>query len=87
MCPKGKTFDDAVVTEEQERGLYKLKGQPKQALVHEAIEPSELWHRRLAHIHYKALLIVRKVVVTCPNLQNILCFKRHYVIFYYKFCN
>ena len=25
--------------------------------------------------------------VTCPNLQNILCFKKHYVIFYFKVCN
>ena len=43
---------------EQDGGLYKLKGHPTQALVHESIEPSELWHRRLAHVHYKALPIV-----------------------------
>ena len=35
MWPKGKTFDDAIVVGEQGRGLYKLKGQPEQALVHE----------------------------------------------------
>ena len=34
MWPKGKTINDAVVIEEQEGGLYKLKGQPEQALVH-----------------------------------------------------
>ena len=51
MWPKGKTFDDAVVIGEQEGGLYKLNDQPIQALVHETIEPSELWHKRLAHIH------------------------------------
>ena len=44
--PKGKTIDDATVIGEQEGGLYKLKGQPEQALVHDTIEPSELWHRR-----------------------------------------
>ena len=51
MWPKGKTIDDAVVIGEKEGGLYKLKGQPKQALVHDSVEPSELWHRRLAHVH------------------------------------
>ena len=55
MWPKGKTIDDAVVIREQEGGLYKLKGQPKQDLVHESVEPNELWHRRLAHVHYRAL--------------------------------
>ena len=41
MCPKRKTIDDATVIGEQDRGLYKLKGQPEQALVHYSIEPSE----------------------------------------------
>ena len=50
--PKGKTIDDTVVIGEQEGGLYKLKSQPKQALVCDSVEPSELWHRRLAHVHY-----------------------------------
>ena len=42
MWPKGNTIDDAVVIGEQEGGLYKLKGQPEQALVHDSIEPNEL---------------------------------------------
>ena len=41
MWPKEKTID-AVVIAEREGGLYKLKGQPQQALVHEYMEPSEL---------------------------------------------
>ena len=55
MWPKGKTIDDAIVIGEQEGGLYKLKGQPKQYLVHDSVEPNELWHRRLAHVHYREL--------------------------------
>ena len=50
MWPKEKTIDDAVVIGEQEGGLYKLKGQPEQDLIHESMEPSELWHRRHAHL-------------------------------------
>ena len=69
MWPKGKTIDDAVVIGEQEGGLYKLKGQPKQALVHESVEPNELWHRRLAHVHYIALPPARKVFEGLPEIQ------------------
>ena len=60
MWPKGKNFDDAIVIGEQEGGLYKLKGQPEQALVHDSVEPNELWHRRLAHVHYRALPLASK---------------------------
>ena len=47
MWSRGKTIDDAIVIGEQEGGLYKLKGHPEQALVHDIVEPNELWHRRL----------------------------------------
>jgi hypothetical protein len=43
-----------------ESGPYKLLGQVVQALVHETINPCELWHKRLGHINYNAL----------PGLQN-----------------
>ena len=33
------------------------------------IEPSELWHRRLAHVHYRALPIASKVVEGLPKFQ------------------
>ena len=60
MWPKGNTIDDATVIGEQEESVYQLKGQPKEALAHNSIEASELWHRRLSHVHYRALLISRK---------------------------
>ena len=44
MWPRGKTIEDATVIGEEDGGLYKLKGQPEQAFVHESIEPNELWH-------------------------------------------
>ena len=59
---KGKTIDDAIVIGEQEGGLYKLKGYLEQALIHDTLEPNELWHRRLAHVHYRALPIASKAV-------------------------
>ena len=39
-----------------------MKGQPKQTLVHDSMKPRELWHIRLAHIHYITLPIASKVV-------------------------
>ena len=68
MWPKRKTIDDAVVIGEQEGGLYKLKGHLEQALVHDSVEPNEIWHRRLAHVHYKALTLASKVVEGLPKM-------------------
>ena len=51
----------------EEGGLYKLKGHPE--IVHETNRSSELWHRRLAHINYKDLPYVRKVVTGLPDLK------------------
>ena len=61
MWSKGKTLEDIVVIRE-EGGLYKLKAHPDTVLVHETTSSSELWHRRLSHINYKAFPYVRKVV-------------------------
>ena len=44
MWLKGKKLDDATMIGEEDDGLYKLKGQHGQELVHESIEPSELCH-------------------------------------------
>ena len=63
MWPKGNTIENAIVIGEEDGGLYKLKGQPEQALVHESIEPSELWHIRIAHVHYRALPMASKAVL------------------------
>ena len=69
MWPKGKWIEDEVVIGEEEGGLYKLKGHPETALVHETTSSSELWHRRLAHVNYKALPYVSKVVTRLPDLK------------------
>ena len=39
-------------------------------MFHESIEPSELWHKRLAHVHYRALPLARKVVEGLPEIQE-----------------
>jgi transposase InsO family protein len=49
--------------------LYKLKVHPVQTLVHDSITLSELWHRRLAHLHYRALPALGKMVTGLPPLR------------------
>jgi thiamine biosynthesis lipoprotein ApbE len=46
-----------------------LKGHPEQALVHTNISSNELWHQRLAHMNYKALLVLSKMVTDLPDMQ------------------
>ena len=47
-------------------GLYRLTTKLLKALVHDTISPIELWHRRLAHLHYRALPTLRKVTTGLP---------------------
>jgi hypothetical protein len=62
MWPKGKNVEYAVVVRTEEGGLYKLKGHSDVALTHSTEIPCENFHRRLAHINYKYLPYVRKVL-------------------------
>ena len=38
-------------------------------MVHDNISLCELWHRRFAHLHYRALPALRKMVIGLPELQ------------------
>ena len=39
------------------------------ALVHDIVSSVKLWHRRLAHLHYRALPSLRKVVIGLPEFE------------------
>jgi hypothetical protein len=49
--------------------LYKLKGHPEQALVHNSFSSNELWHRTLDHLNYRALPVLSKMVAGLPDMQ------------------
>jgi transposase InsO family protein len=69
MWAKRETLNEAIVIGSEENGLYKLKGHPETAMTH-AIENSyELWHRRLAHINYKALPYICKAITGLRELK------------------
>ena len=67
MWSKGKSMDDAVEIG-IEGGLYKLEGHADLALATSTINPCELWHRRISHVHYRALPIVSKVATGLPEI-------------------
>ena len=68
MWREGNTIDEVVMIGEEE-GLYKLKGHLESDLTTSTINPCELWHKRLAHVNYKALPIVSKVVNDLLEIQ------------------
>jgi hypothetical protein len=54
----------AMIVRFRERNLYKLQGKTILALVHDNENLCELWHKRLRHLHYRALLILRGIVTS-----------------------
>jgi hypothetical protein len=69
MCPKGKSSNDAIMIGVQEGGLYKFKGHSETTLVHNTVNPCQLWHKRLSHIHYKSLPIMKTMVIGLLDIQ------------------
>jgi hypothetical protein len=69
MWPKGKTIKEAIVIGKEDGGLYRIKGHSEATLTHSIENPCELWHRRLAHINYKALPYVSKAVTGLPEFK------------------
>jgi hypothetical protein len=65
----GKTMEEAIVIGKEEGGLYKLKGHSEVAMTQSIENPCELWHRRSAHINYKALPYVSKAITGLPELK------------------
>jgi hypothetical protein len=62
LWPKDGDLSSAAVIGVREGGLYKVPGHYIQAMVHDTVNPCELWHQRLGYLHYKALLGLQKMV-------------------------
>jgi hypothetical protein len=70
MWAKGETLNEAIIIGSEENGLYKLKGHSEAAMTHAIENSCELWHRRLAHVNYKALPYICKAVTGLPELKG-----------------
>lgn len=60
--PERASPDTAVSIGVREGNLYRLRGKPVQALVHDSDNLCELWHGRMGHLHYRALSILAEIV-------------------------
>jgi hypothetical protein len=63
-------IENAGVIGTREGRLYRLLEHNDEALVHDEVNPSELWHRRYAHLNYQALPFLEKMVEGIPELQS-----------------
>jgi hypothetical protein len=66
LWSSNEDLSTAITIGTRESGLYKISGQVVQALVHETINPCELWHMRLGHLNYNALPSLQKMVTGMP---------------------
>ena len=52
LWEKNEKLSSAESIRVREGGLYKTSRHSNQALVHNTIDPCELWHQRFGHLHY-----------------------------------
>ena len=65
---KDSSIENASVIGSREGNLYRLLEQNEEALVHDEVNPNELWHRRYTHINYQALPFLKRMVEGIPEL-------------------
>jgi hypothetical protein len=63
---RDSSIKNAKVIGTREGRLYRLLEQNDEALVHNEVNPSEIWHRRYAHINHQALPFLKKMVEGIP---------------------
>jgi hypothetical protein len=63
---KDYNIENARVIGSREGNMYRLLEQNEEALIHDKVNPNELWHRRYAHINYQALPFLRRMVEGIP---------------------
>jgi hypothetical protein len=57
---KDSSIENARVIGTCEGNLYRLLEQNEESLVHDEVNPNELWHKRYTHINYHALPFSQK---------------------------
>jgi hypothetical protein len=66
---KNSHMDYARVIGVRENNLYRMIVRTIQALLHDTIILSEQWHRKHAHLHYRALPAPVKMVSNLPKIH------------------
>jgi hypothetical protein len=66
---RDSNIENAKVIGTHEGRLYRLLERNDEALVHDEVNPNELWHRRYDHINYQALPFIKNIVEGIQELQ------------------
>lgn len=69
--PKNSSIKIARVIGNRHENLYRLYTLPIQALLHDSSSSGKLWHRRLGHLHFKALPSLEKMVKGISKLNHV----------------
>jgi hypothetical protein len=69
VCQEVASPDTALRIEVWDGNLYRLQGQPIQALMRTSESLCELWHKRMGHLHPKALPLLRQMVTGLPDIS------------------
>jgi hypothetical protein len=67
---RDSSIENARVIGTHESRLYRLLERNDESLVHDEVNPSEFWHRRYAHLNYRELPFLEKMVEGIPKLQS-----------------
>jgi hypothetical protein len=67
---KDSSIENTRVIGSREGNLYRLLEQNEESLVHDEVNPNELWHRSYAHINYQELPFLKKMVEGILELQS-----------------
>eukprot|EP00253_Pinus_taeda_P001882 PITA_01882 len=70
VCVWKRNFNDAFTLGFGVDSLYQVGGSPLGTMSCDTFLQSELWHRRFAHLHYKALPDVRQMVTGMLELES-----------------
>lgn len=68
--PKNSTIKKAHTIGIRHGCLYKQCTTPTQALIHETSNSNEIWHKRLGHLHFRAIPSIEKMVIGLPKLNQ-----------------
>jgi hypothetical protein len=49
--------------------LYRIKFEPSRALVSNACDMIELWHRRMVQLHHGSLIVLKEIVTCLPKFN------------------
>jgi hypothetical protein len=70
LWPKDGQMSSAEVIGVREGGIYKVLGHSISTLAHDTINSNDLRHRRVDHLHYKALPNLQTMVSGMPSISS-----------------